>query len=132
MQYATYNSVVITPLEIQTKSSLASVLDVPFPIRYLQGTDENGDVINLTFRDLLVQGNDYPVSADGKYIALYIELSDLHNEPALLKQFLRDSGMILGGATYNSEPDNAVWYLTMTEWLGEFKDSFLGVSENES
>ena len=126
MQYATYNSVVITPLEIQTSTGLASVLDVTFPIRYLQGTDENGGGINLTFRDLLDQGNDYPISADGKYIALYLELSDLHNEPALLKQFLQDSGMALGGTTYNPELDNAVWYLTMTEWIGEFKSSFDG------
>ncbi len=131
-QYETYNSVVITPLKIMTDEGLTNVLDIPFGIRYLKDFDENRNEVDLTFRDIIDKGNEYPISKDGKYIAIYLELSDLHNEVKKLKDSLKGAGLTLGGSVFDESKQNAVWYLTMTEWLGEFKDAFLGINENES
>ena len=129
MNYKVYNSVIITPLKITTSAGLVDVLDVPFPIRYLNYTDENGNPQVKTFQDLIEQGNDFPISKNGKHRALFLELSDLHNEPATLKQFLVDSGMALGGFKYDPKKEKAVWYLTMSEWNNEFRHDFFGQPE---
>ena len=115
-----YNSVVVCPIMINYKGTMTDVRALPLPIGFLAKYDEAGKKTGefASFNEIAELTNaSYPVSKDGNYVALFVELSDLHNEQAGLKKLITDSGVVLGGTDFTRNEPNLAWYLTIKEWL---------------
>lgn len=119
---ANYSSVIVCPETIPYKGTKVSVLNVPFKAKFLEVVDGGGTLTHLTLGEYEVQGGfEFPRSEDGRYIALFVELSDLSNENALFKGLLTDCGVSLGGGDFTQSGTNLAWLLTLHEFVNEFK-----------
>jgi hypothetical protein len=119
---AVYSSVIVCPQIVNYKGTQVNVLDLPLPAKFLKKELEDGTVEYMTIGEYETSnGYDFPRSADGRYIALYVVLSDLSNENGLFKTLLRDCGVTLGGDDLTQDGDGLAWLLTLEEFVNDFK-----------
>lgn len=117
-----YNSVVVCPQKISYKGALVNTLDLSFPAKCLERVDGNGVVTYMTLREYeSAYGYEFPRSADGRYIALFVSLSDVNNELTDFKGLLISCGVTLGGTDYAQTADNLAWLLLIHEFVNDFK-----------
>lgn len=114
---AVYNSVIVCPQVINYNGSEVGVLDLSFEARCL----DNGDGTYMTLGEYEQKyGYKFPRSVDGRYIALYVALSDVNNELTRFKQLLTSCGVTLGGNDYTQTDGNLAWLLLLQEFTNDF------------
>jgi hypothetical protein len=118
---AHFNSVAICPLHVDVNGTQVSVLDMPLKAEFLKYEKEDGTIAYMTMGEYEVAGGYiFPRSEDGRYIAMFVEFLDTHNETTAFKGILKANGVKLAGLDVTQTADNLCWYLTLSQYINEF------------
>jgi hypothetical protein len=108
-------------MTVTVNGTQVSVLDLPLTAECLKYEAEDGTVAYMTLREYETTfGFVFPRSADGRYIAIFAEFSDLHNEVTAFKTLLKTYGVKLAGADMTQTADGLCWYLLLAEYINLF------------
>jgi hypothetical protein len=118
---AYYSWVVVCPQRVTIGGNEVEVLDMSLAAEFLKYEKEDGTIAYRTMREHEVFGGyQFPRSEDGRYITMFVEFSDLDNEPDSFKALLTTDGVLLAGKDMTQVADNLCWYLTLHQYINLF------------